>query len=130
MRLRCLFIIYVTNWLHIIDEIMRRDVFQAIADPNRRAIISLLANKELTLNSIAENFDISRPAVSKHIKILSECGLVTVRQKGRERYCEVQLEKLNAVSNWVEQYRKFWEEKLDALENYLNELQANEKKDD
>ncbi|MEW6194197.1 MAG: metalloregulator ArsR/SmtB family transcription factor [Bacteroidota bacterium] len=108
---------------------MRRDVFQAIADPNRRAIISLLANKELTLNSIAENFDISRPAVSKHIKILSECGLVTVKQKGRERYCEVQLEKLNAVSNWVEQYRKFWEEKLDALENYLNELQAKEKKD-
>ncbi len=108
---------------------MRRDVFQAIADPNRRAIISLLANKQLTLNCIAENFDISRPAVSKHIKILSECGLVTVKQKGRERYCEVQLEKLNAVSNWVEQYRKFWEEKLDALENYLNELKAKEEKD-
>lgn len=109
---------------------MRRDVFQAIADPNRRAIISLLADKQLTLNSIAENFKISRPAVSKHIKILSECGLVTVKQKGRERYCEVQLEKLNVVSNWVEQYRKFWEEKLDALENYLNELQAKEKKDE
>ncbi|MBI1938668.1 MAG: winged helix-turn-helix transcriptional regulator [Ignavibacteriales bacterium] len=109
---------------------MRRDVFQAIADPNRRAIISLLADKQLTLNSIAENFEISRPAISKHIKILSECGLVTVKQKGRERYCEVQLEKLNVVSNWVEQYRKFWEEKLDALENYLNELQAKEKKDE
>lgn len=109
---------------------MRRDVFQAIADPNRRAIISLLADKQLTLNNIAENFKISRPAVSKHIKILSECGLVTVKQKGRERYCEVQLEKLNVVSNWVEQYRKFWEEKLDALENYLNELQAKEKKDE
>lgn len=123
---------YLCNQLvtHLLNGIMRRDVFQAIADPNRRAIISLLADKQLTLNSIAENFEISRPAISKHIKILSECGLVTVKQKGRERYCEVQLEKLNVVSNWVEQYRKFWEEKLDALENYLNELQAKEKKDE
>jgi len=107
---------------------MRRDVFQAIADPNRRAILGLLANQKLTLNGIAENFDISRPAISKHIKILSECGLVATTQQGRERYCELKLEKLNEVSDWVEQYRRLWEEKLDALEDYLITLQAKEKK--
>jgi DNA-binding transcriptional ArsR family regulator len=106
---------------------MRRDVFQAIADPNRRAILGLLANQKLTLNGVAEKFEISRPAISKHIKILAECGLVDIQQQGRERYCEVRLERLNEVSDWVEQYRKLWEAKLDALEIYLSELQAKEK---
>lgn len=104
----------------------RRDVFQAIADPHRRAIINLLAHKRLTLNRVAENFSISRPAISKHIKVLTECGLVAIEQKGRERYCEIKFEKLNEVSDWVEQYRKFWEAKFDALEAYLEELQAKE----
>jgi len=103
---------------------MRRDVFQAIADPTRREIINLIAHKSLNLNSVAENFDVSRPAISKHIKILMECGLLVINQQGRERYCEAKLEKLNEVSDWVEQYRKFWNLKLDALENYLHELQA------
>lgn len=103
---------------------MRRDVFQAIADPTRRAIISMIAAQSLNLNAVAENFDISRPAISKHIKILTECGLVVIKQQGRERYCEARLEKLNEVSDWVDQYRKFWTQKLDALENYLHELQA------
>lgn len=102
---------------------IRRDVFQAIADPNRRAIIHLIAQKRLTLNGVAEHFDVSRPAISKHIKILTECGLITIEQSGRERYCEAKLEKLNEVSDWVEQYRQFWTTKLDALELYLNELQ-------
>ena len=102
---------------------MRRDVFQAIADPNRRAIIGLLARQQLTLNGIAEQFDISRPAVSKHIKILAECGLVNVRQEGRERYCEARIDKLSEVSEWVEQYRKLWASKLDALDTYLDKLQ-------
>src|SRR5690349_12251481 len=106
---------------------MRRDVFQAIADPTRREIINMLAYKSLNLNSVADKFDMSRPAISKHIKILTECGLVTINQQGRERYCEAKLEKLNEVSDWVEKYRKFWTEKLDALENYLTELQAAEK---
>jgi DNA-binding transcriptional ArsR family regulator len=106
---------------------MRRDVFQAIADPTRRAIINMLAHRSLNLNSVAEHFDVSRPAISKHIKILTECGLVLINQQGRERYCEAKLEKLNEVHDWVEQYRKFWTERLDALENYLNELQAKEK---
>lgn len=104
---------------------MRRDVFQAIADPTRRAIISLIALQSLSLNAVAEKFDISRPAISKHIKILTECGLIEIKQQGRERLCEARLDKLNEVSDWVEQYRKFWTEKLDALEIYLNELQAN-----
>ena len=106
---------------------MRRDVFKAIADPNRRAILGLLATQKLTLNGVAENFKISRPAISRHIKILEECGLVEIQQQGRERYCEVRLDKLNEVSDWVERYRRLWEGKLDALENYLGELQAKEK---
>ena len=101
----------------------RRDVFQAIADPNRREIIGLIAKEKLTLNGVAKHFDVSRPAISKHIKILTECGLITIRQSGRERYCEAKLEKLNEVSDWVEQYKQFWETKLDALKVYLAELQ-------
>src|SRR3974377_826784 len=102
---------------------MRRDVFQAIADPTRRAILDLLAVKPLTLNGIAEHFDISRPAISKQVKILTECGVVVVRQRGRERYCEVQVDKLAEVSNWVEQYRAAWEQRFERLDEYLNELQ-------
>src|SRR5215217_2900446 len=98
---------------------MRRDVFQAIADPTRRKIINMIAQQSMNLNAVAENFDISRPAISKHIKILTECGLVTIKQQGRERYCEAKLQKLNEVSDWIEQYRVFWPNKLDALENFL-----------
>ena len=103
---------------------MRRDVFHAIADPTRRKIIDTLVQKPLTPNSVATNFHISRPAVSKHIKILTECGLIVIKQQGRERYCEARLDKLNEVSGWVEQYRKFWTAKLDSLEVYLDELQS------
>jgi DNA-binding transcriptional ArsR family regulator len=107
---------------------MRRDVFQAIADPNRRAIINLLAGQKLTLNGVADQFDISRPAISKHIKILAECGLITIKQQGRERYCEAQLDKLREVTDWAEQYRKFWTEKLDALGDFLAKDMGNETK--
>ncbi len=100
---------------------MRRDVFQAIADPTRREIINVIAHKALNLNAVAEQFDISRPAISKHIKILTQCGLIVIKQQGRERYCEARLQKLNEVSQWVEQYRAFWTMKLDALEMFLNE---------
>jgi DNA-binding transcriptional ArsR family regulator len=106
---------------------MRRDVFQAIADPTRREIINLIAHKSLNLNAVAENFNVSRPAISKHIKILTECGLIVIKQQGRERYCEPRLERLNEVSSWVEKYRTFWNAKLDALEMYLGEIQAKEK---
>ena len=107
---------------------MRRDVFQAIADPTRREIISLIANRSLNLNAVAEKFDISRPAISKHIKILTECGFIVIKQQGRERYCEAKLKKLNEVSDWVEHYRRFWTDKLDNLEEYLGELQSKKKK--
>ena len=100
---------------------MRRDVFQAIADPTRRAIINMVARESLNLNSVAAQFDVSRPAISKHIKILTECGLVVIRQQGRERYCEARLDKLHEVSDWVDQYQKFWTAKFDSLESYLGQ---------
>jgi|SRR5690606_1789095 Predicted transcriptional regulator len=100
----------------------RRDVFQAIADPTRRAIIGMVARQPTNVNTIAERFDVSRQAVSLHLKILAECGLVSMKQRGRERICEARLEKLREVNEWVAQYRKFWTQKLDDLETYLNEL--------
>jgi DNA-binding transcriptional ArsR family regulator len=109
---------------------MRRDVFQAIADPNRRAILGLLAHRRLTLNGVAENFSISRPAISKHVRILAECGLVVTRRHGRERYCEARLEKLHEVSEWAEHYCRIWAARLDRLDDYLMELQIKEKKHD
>jgi DNA-binding transcriptional ArsR family regulator len=102
---------------------MRRDVFQAIADPTRRQIITMVAREALNLNAVARQFDVSRPAISKHIKILVECGLITVNQKGRERFCEAKVEKLTEVSDWLVQFREMWEAKFDSLDNYLTELQ-------
>ena len=101
---------------------MRRDVFQAIADPNRRAILSLLASQRMTLNGVAENFRISRPAVSRHIRILKECGLVIVIPQGRERYVEARFDRLNEVTAWVEQYRQIWEEKFNRLDDLLEQM--------
>src|SRR4051794_13226420 len=103
---------------------MRRDVFQAIADPTRREIINMITKQSLNLNSVAGKFDISRPAISKHIKILTECGLIVIKQQGRERYCEANLKSLGEVSDWIEQYRTFWTKKLDALGSFLE--QANQ----
>ena len=107
---------------------MRRDVFQAIDDPTRREIINLIAYQSLNLNAIAENFDVSRPAISQHIKILTECGLVIIKKQGRERYCEAKLQQLSVVSDWVEQYRKVWEQRFDALDNLLEKMKADAKK--
>jgi DNA-binding transcriptional ArsR family regulator len=107
---------------------MRRDVFQAIADPTRREIIALIAHGALNVNTVAGNFDVSRTAIYKHMKILTECGLVVVRQEGRERLCEARLESLHEVSDWVEQYRTFWKARFDALEKYLSETQPKNKK--
>lgn len=106
---------------------MRRDVFQAIADPNRRAILSLLATQRLTLNGVAEKFRISRPAISRHIKILKECGLVVIHQQGRERYCEARLDRLQEVSDWVETSRQLWEGRLDRMDEYLKNIQKDKK---
>jgi DNA-binding transcriptional ArsR family regulator len=102
---------------------MRRDPFQAIADPTRREILNLISQETLNINSVAGNFDMSRTAIYKHIKILTECGLVVIQQQGRERFCKARLDKLNEVSEWLEQYRKFWTARLDSLEEYLNTIQ-------
>lgn len=99
---------------------MRRDVFQAIADPTRRAIIALIASQSLHLNAIAENFRMSRPAISQHMKILIDCGLVSVNKQGRERYCELRLDKLDEVTQWIEPYRKLWQERYERLDDLLN----------
>jgi DNA-binding transcriptional ArsR family regulator len=103
---------------------LRRDVFQAIADPTRREILDLLANQSLNLNAVAAKFEISRPAVSKHIRILTECGLVTIKLQGRERYCRADLRKLKEVADWTAQYRRLWSEKLDALDSFLQKEQT------
>ena len=99
----------------------RRDVFQAIADPTRRQIIGMIARGPLNLNSIAEKFDVSRQAISLHVGILTECGLVKIHQRGRERYCEARLDALDEVTAWVDRYRKFWNARLDALEKFLDQ---------
>lgn len=100
---------------------MKRDIFYAIADPTRREIFDLLAGQSLPVNKVASHFDISRPAVSKHIKILRESGLVQVRREGRKRFCRADPEKLREVLEWAARYRKFWSSRLDALEQALYE---------
>ena len=117
--------IFASTYLHIMET--RRDVFQAIADPTRRKIIDLIAGERQNLNAIAGNFDMSRQAISLHIKILSECGLIVIRKQGRERYCEAKLAKLNEVTDWIDQYRKHWDNKFDSLESYLAKIQKKQK---
>lgn len=107
---------------------MRRDVFQAIADPTRREIITLIANKSLTPNAVADNFGVSRQAISKHIRILTECGIIVINQQGRERYCYIQPKKLNEVEDWLAGFRKLWEHKFNKLDNILEEMQSKPKK--
>ncbi|MDQ7948400.1 MAG: metalloregulator ArsR/SmtB family transcription factor [Pedobacter sp.] len=105
----------------------RRDVFQAIADPVRREILGLIAFEPMNLNAIAEKFDISRPAISNHIKILSECGMVSITQQGRERYCEAKLDPLGEVNQWIDQYSQFWSRRFDSLNSYINKVQHQNK---
>jgi len=100
---------------------IRRDVFQAISDPVRREIILLLSEQDMAVNRVAENFKISRPAISKHVRILEECGLVTINQKGRERFCNVNPEPLNEVYDWLSYFDKFWDKKLNSLKKLLEE---------
>lgn len=99
---------------------MRRDVFQAIADPTRRDIIALLARQPMTPNAVAESFQVSRQAISKHIRILTECGILLLQQQGRERQYSIQAKKLAEVAQWVEPFRSLWEDKFDRLDSILN----------
>ena len=98
---------------------MKRDVFQAIADPTRRAIIALIALQAMTPNAIAEHFDTSRQAVSKHLRILAECELVRQEQRGREIFYSLEIEKMKEIDEWLEQYRVIWETRFEQLEEVL-----------
>lgn len=109
--------------------VMKRDVFQAIADPTRRAIIALVAIQAMTPNAIAEHFDISRQAVSKHLRILSECEVIKPEQKGREIYYQLEIEKMKEIDEWLEQYRKIWESRYEQLDTLLADLKQQEKKE-
>jgi len=104
---------------------MRRDVFQAIADPTRRDIISLVARNSMTQNDVASSFDVSRQAISKHIKILMECGILMIDQQGRERHYSLHSKKLAQVADWIEPLRKMWEDKFNRLDNVLKEFKSN-----
>jgi DNA-binding transcriptional ArsR family regulator len=107
----------------------RRDVFQAISDPTRREIIALIADHgQMNLNGIAEHFDVTRPAISNHIRILTECGIVHVDQIGRERHCRIQPNNLKVVSDWIGQFNALWEKRIDSFEKYVVQLNAKRKK--
>ncbi len=97
----------------------RRDIFQAIADPTRRAIITLIALQAMTPNAIAKHFDTSRQAVSKHLQILTECELVTQKQQGREIYYQLELNKMKEIDKWLNQFRKIWEARFNQLDEVL-----------
>lgn len=102
----------------------RRDVFQAIADPIRRDILGLVARQSLNLNSIAVHFPVSRPAISQHIKVLTECGLVIIHRQGRERYCQARLASLSQVADWMEPFRQMWDQQFTALDHLLDQMQS------
>ena len=104
---------------------MKRDIFQAIADPTRRAIIALIAIQAMTPNAIAEHFDTSRQAVSKHLRILTECELIKQEQKGREIYYQLEIEKMKEIDKWLEQFKKIWETRFNQLDDLLLTIKNN-----
>lgn len=106
---------------------VRRDIFQAIADPTRRAIITLIALQAMTPNAIAEHFHTTRQAVSKHLRILTECELVTPKQQGREIYYQLELNKMKEIDKWLEQFRKIWETRFNQLDDVLHTLKNKKK---
>jgi len=106
---------------------IRRDIFQAIADPTRRAIVVLIALQAMTPNALAEHFNTSRQAVSKHIKILTECDLVKQEQQGREIYYSLEIEKMKEIDIWLDQFRKIWEIRFNQLDNVLSKMKKQKK---
>lgn len=103
---------------------IRRDIFQAIADPTRRAIITLIALQAMTPNAIAEHFDTTRQAISKHLRILTECALVTQKQQGREIYYQLEINKMKQMDKWLDQFRQIWESRFNQLDNVLATMSA------
>jgi DNA-binding transcriptional ArsR family regulator len=106
---------------------MRRDIFQAVADPTRRAILTLIAVQAMTPNVIAENFNATRQSVSKHLRILTECQLVKQEQKGREIYYSLEIEKMKEIDKWIEQFRKIWETRFNQLDKVLATIKKQKK---
>ncbi|MFD2934367.1 ArsR/SmtB family transcription factor [Spirosoma flavum] len=106
---------------------MRRDIFQAIADPTRRAIIALIALQAMTPNAIADNFNTTRQSVSKHLRILTECELVKQQQQGREIYYSLEIEKMKEIDMWLNQFRKIWETRFDQLDTVLSTIKKQQK---
>jgi DNA-binding transcriptional ArsR family regulator len=104
---------------------MRRDVFQAIADPTRRAIIALIALQAMTPNAIAEHFDTTRQGISKHLRILTECELITQEKQGREIYYQLEIDKMKQIDKWLEQFRKIWESRFNQLDEVLLTIKKN-----
>ena len=101
---------------------MRRDIFQAIADPTRRAIIAMIALQPMTPNALAEHFDTTRQAVSKHLKILAECELVKQEHQGREIYYQLEIDKMKEIDKWLEQFKKIWESRFSQLDDLLDSI--------
>jgi DNA-binding transcriptional ArsR family regulator len=106
---------------------LRRDPFQAIADPTRRAILVLLSSETMSAGAIADNFNVARPTISKHIQILNECELITSAQKGREIFYELKVENMKEIDNWLIQFRKIWESRYNQLDNLLSTLKKKQK---
>jgi DNA-binding transcriptional ArsR family regulator len=103
---------------------LRRDVFQAISDPTRRSILVLLVSQTMTAGAIANNFDVARPTISKHIQILSECELIESNQQGREIYYQIKIDKMKEIDLWLEQFRKIWQDRFNQLDQILNNLKS------
>jgi DNA-binding transcriptional ArsR family regulator len=128
LRNRIVARIFATKQFHKESNVqMRRDVFQAIADPTRRAIIALIALQAMTPNAIAEHFDTTRQAVSKHLRILTECELLKQQQQGREIYYSLEIEKMKEIDHWLSQFRKIWEDRFSQLDHLLNTLKPSKK---
>ena len=128
LRNRKVAYIFATDWfLKLNIETMRRDIFQAIADPTRRAIIALIALQAMTPNAIAEHFDSTRQAVSKHLRILTECELIKQENKGREIYYLLEIDKMKEIDKWLEQFRKIWETRFSQLDNLLSTIKKQKK---
>ena len=108
---------------------MTRDVFNAIADPTRRSILMSLTDESQNVNALADKFDMTRQAVSLHIKYLQECGVITIKKEGRERHCNLEVQKLTEIADWLEPFRKMWTGKFNQLDTLLDELQSKPKKE-
>ena len=102
---------------------LRRDIFQAIADPTRRSILVLLTTQTMTAGAIANNFNVARPTISKHIQILNECNLIEASKKGREIHYQLKIDKIKEIDLWIEQFRKIWKNRFENLDSYLEEAQ-------